>query len=145
MESWKKEYIRKLFHYSALRMNIEAAFLIKHPNVPTKLYKYRYFSDCHKSALENDVLYMCSPDRFNDPYDTTIYFDPDRFLMEDYTLAEFQDMIAELQAANTRGEKWRPSPIKRPISAQRMAGPVSGRNFEERTKREGYNSFEHYR
>ena len=128
MESWKKEYIRKLFHYSALRMNIEAAFLIKHPNVPTKLYKYRYFSDCHKSALENDVLYMCSPDRFNDPYDTTIYFDPDRFLMEDYTLAEFQDMIAELQAANTRGEKWRPSPIKRPIRHKewqdRLAGEI---------------------
>jgi hypothetical protein len=114
--------------------DIEASFMIKHPNVPTKLYKYRSFLDSHKSALENEVLYMCSPDRFNDPYDTAIYFDPDRFLIEDYTLAEFQDMIAELRAASAHGEAWRPKPIRKPVRQKEWQDRVSGEILKNEPK-----------
>lgn len=40
MELWQKQLIRGLFHYSTEHMDIERAFLVKHPHVPDRLYKY---------------------------------------------------------------------------------------------------------
>jgi hypothetical protein len=64
MELWQKQLIRSLFHYSAKRMNIERAFMVKHPHVPSHLYKYRQFTPNHMGALEKSVLWMSSPDKF---------------------------------------------------------------------------------
>ena len=89
MERWQKQVIRSRFHYSAKRMQIERAFLIKHPHVPDRLCKYRKFSRDHLDALKRNVLWMSSPDRFNDPYDAAVSFDPDRFLVEEQSAQEF--------------------------------------------------------
>jgi hypothetical protein len=62
MERWQRQLIKLLFPYSAKRMRIESAFMIKEPHIPKLLYKYRSFSSNHKSALEKNVLFMSSPD-----------------------------------------------------------------------------------
>src|ERR1039458_1919090 len=97
MDPWKRQFIRDLFPYSASRVQMERAFLAKHPHIPTSLYKYREFSSNHIDALKKNVLWMSSPDRFNDPYDTTIHFDPNRFLVEDQSLEEFMASLEELE------------------------------------------------
>ena len=115
MESWQRQFIRHLFPYSASHLQIEQAFLVKHLHIPSLLYKYRDFTDTHLDALKRGVLYMSSPNRFNDPFDTTVYFDPSRFIVEDLPAHEL------IKRAKTRDElfgsqeTWHPEPIKNPI------------------------------
>ena len=111
----KMETIRYLFPYSASRLRIDQAFVVKHPHVPSRLYKYRYFSDRHKDALAKGILWISSPDKFNDPYDSGVYFDPDRFFVEDQSAQEFIEKGKEMQAAINSGANWVPGPIANPI------------------------------
>jgi hypothetical protein len=83
MELWKKQLVRSLFHYSPEFMNIERAFMVKHPHVPQRLYKYRQFSDNHLDAFKKNVLWLSSPDRLNDPYEGRVSFNVDRFIVDD--------------------------------------------------------------
>jgi hypothetical protein len=64
MENWKRQFIRLLFHYSAHRIRPKEADLVKHPNVPSALF--RRFCDQHKEALVRGVLWRASPSHFND-------------------------------------------------------------------------------
>jgi hypothetical protein len=73
MECWKKKLVRMMFPYSAKRLRIEDAFLLKDKHIPGKLYKYRAFTDNHLQALEEGVLWVSAPERFNDPYDTAVF------------------------------------------------------------------------
>ena len=115
MEPWQRQIIRSLFPYSASRMRIEDAFRIKHPHVPEFLYKYRQFNPCHLDALRRGVLYMSSPDRFNDPFDTTIFFDPERFIVEDFSVEEFIQHAKDIEQSVQSGVPWRPKPINNPV------------------------------
>ena len=115
MEKWKREFIRYLFPYSASRLRIEPAYVVKHPHVPPLLHKYRQFSGRHKDALAKGVLWMSSPDKFNDPYDSGVWFDPDRFLVEDQSAHEFIKTAKEMQAAISSGAHWVPKPVANPI------------------------------
>jgi hypothetical protein len=63
--------------------------MIKHPHVPSKLYKFRNFSSNHLDALRRNMLWMSSPNRFNDPYEAAVKFNPDRFIVDDLTAHEF--------------------------------------------------------
>ena len=112
MDKWKKNLVRCLFHYSACNLQTEHAFYIKNLHIPQRLYKYRKFSDQHKRALENGILYRCSPDKFNDPYDTAVYFNVDRLLMEDRSLEE---AVQAAEVATVEATPYSPKPIQEPI------------------------------
>ncbi len=116
MECWQKQLIRSLFHYSRKRMNIERAFIVKTPHIPKRLYKYRQFTRNHVDALEKNVLWMSSPDNFNDPFDSTVSFDPNRFLVENQSVDGFVAMTNELQRTVTAGGTWRPKTLVNPIT-----------------------------
>jgi hypothetical protein len=115
MEKWKREFIKYLFPYSAHQLKIEAAMAVKHPHVPSQLYKYRRFTEQHREALAKGVLWRCSPDRFNDPYDSAVYFDPTRFLVEDQPIQEFLASMNEATGKIDAGTPWHPAPIQRPV------------------------------
>ena len=115
MERWQRQFIRYLFPYSASRMQIEPAFVVKQPHIPQFLYKYREFEPTHLDALRRGVLYMSSPDRFNDPFDTTVFFDPSRFVVEDVPAKEFIKRAKEINCGERSGEPWLPKAIKKPI------------------------------
>src|SRR4051794_8257329 len=114
MDLWQKQFIRSLFHYSAKRMNIEKAFMVKHPHVPEKLYKYRQFTDFHKQALDSGVLWMSSPERFNDPYDAAVSFDVDRFIVEDLSCEQFLEDMREMSSIVKAGGSWQPRKVTHP-------------------------------
>ena len=112
MENWRKELIRSLFHYSARRLQIERAFQIKNPHVPNSLYKYRQFCENHIDALSNNVLWRCSPNGFNDPYDTSIYFNIDHILIENVSL---EDVIQNTNMLSDEPISGRPRRLLDPI------------------------------
>ncbi len=116
MELWQKQMIRRLFHYSAKRLNIELAFMANHPHVPTYLYKYRQFTPNHLDALSKDILWMSSPDRFNDPYDAAVSFDPDRFLVEDQSAEAFLKEAQEMDRTIKAGGRWQPRKLTQPVA-----------------------------
>ncbi len=82
---------------------------------------------------------MSSPERFNDPFDTTVYFDPGRFLIEDLPPLEFIEKVKKLDAARAKGEPFRPEALVRPISsrdwrAKVEAGLLAGEPADRREK-----------
>lgn len=117
MELWQKQLVRSLFHYSTKRMDIERAFLVKHPHVPAHLYKYRQFTEYHLDALKKDVLWLSSPDWLNDPYEAQVSFDVDRVIVEDQSVDDFLKEGRKAQRAIEAGEDWRPGELARPIDA----------------------------
>jgi hypothetical protein len=86
MECWEKQFVRMLFPYSAERLRIGQAYTLKERHIPRKLYKYRSFNERHLQGLRDGVLWMSAPERFNDPYDSVIYFDSRRFWTEDLSV-----------------------------------------------------------
>lgn len=117
MELWQKQLVRSLFHYSTRHMDIERAFMVKHPHVPLRLYKYREFSDRHVDALKKDILWVSSPDKLNDPYEAQVSFDVDRFIVEDQSVEEFLADSREARRAMEAGEDWHPQRPAHPIRA----------------------------
>ena len=115
MEKWRKQLVRYLFHYSARHLQIERAFMIKDPNIPDKLYKYRSFTDNHKRALCSNTLWRSPPAKFNDPFDTLTYFDPGRLLIEDRSP---EDTISYAKQLQNVPSSRRPSPVLSPIRAR---------------------------
>lgn len=112
MNNWQKKLVRLLFHYSSENLQIEHAFHIKNAHIPQRLYKYRSFCSGHKDALEKNVLRRCSPNKFNDPFDTAIYFNPDKLLMEDRSL---EDAVRAAERVSEEATPHRPEPIRKPI------------------------------
>lgn len=49
-------------------------------NIPTSLFKYRAINEYSLSNLENETLWLTSADKFNDPYDSSLYLSLDRNL-----------------------------------------------------------------
>lgn len=126
MEPWKRQFIRYLFPYSLARQKIELAFIVKHPHVPNYLYKYREFNPRHLAALREGVLWMSSPDRFNDPFDTTIFFDSNRFIVEDESPEEAIESAKELQRVTSAGGLFKPKPLTRLLTrSQRLCGSIT--------------------
>jgi Protein of unknown function (DUF2971) len=92
-----------------------SGIIVKHPHIPSALCKYRDFRDQHKDALSKGVLWRSSPDRFSDPYDSAVYFDQPRFLIEDWTLRELMTAVEEMKRGGARGDRWTPPLITNPI------------------------------
>ena len=113
MGKWKKELVRYLFPYSAQNLQIERAFFLKNPHVPQRLYKYRSFCEEHKDALTRNILWRCSPDKFNDPYDSSVYFNVDKLLMEDRSP---EDILRTVEMASDESPLRRPAPLKKAVS-----------------------------
>ena len=56
--------------------------------MPNSLYKYRQFCKKHKDALCANVLLSCRPNKFNDPYDTSVYVNMNHILVENVSLED---------------------------------------------------------
>lgn len=96
-------------------MNIEHAFMVKHPHVPGRLYKYRQFTANHLDALNRNILWISSPDRFNDPHDAAVSFNADRFFVEDQTAKDFISFSNEFMRAVNSGGNWQPKKLTFPV------------------------------
>lgn len=117
MESWLRIFIRKLFPHTASRLDIDGAFSVKHDHVPKKLYKYRAFNNYSREALKSDQLWFSSPSNFNDPFDTTIFFDTNSFLVDDLSVDQVLQNIEKIKALEKRGERWEAPLVSSPVTS----------------------------
>jgi len=73
---WKDDFIDLLFPTDPQMMKIEEAMILKSDNIPKSLFKYKSFDEKGHSLkmLEDDLIWLSSPEKFNDPYDCALTY-----------------------------------------------------------------------
>lgn len=67
--SWVEEFIACFDVAKREELEIEKAFWIKAAHLPKAIFKFRSVSEYSLENLRNDTVWLCSPDKYNDPYD----------------------------------------------------------------------------
>ena len=71
----------------------EEAWNIRQKNMPDKIFRYRAVSEHSLKDLKNDTVWLSSPDKYNDPYDSTRTVNVERLLAT--RLADSEDFSDE--------------------------------------------------
>jgi len=77
---WTQDFIACIDGSTFDQPRFDEALSIKQAHLPKRIYKYR--RDCSNSRrnLENDTVWLSSPDAYNDPYDCWFRFSQDDLL-----------------------------------------------------------------
>lgn len=67
--NWKQEFRQLMESCDENIFNIEEAQILKNQNIPSKLYKYRPVNKYSLNNLEEDTVWLNSPNDYNDPYE----------------------------------------------------------------------------
>lgn len=67
--NWKYEFRQLMESCDENILNIEKAQILKNQNIPSKLYKYRPVNEYSLNNLEEDTVWLNSPNDYNDPYE----------------------------------------------------------------------------
>lgn len=67
--SWIEQFVEMLFPLDGRKLNIEGAYLLKHRNLPSSIFKYRSVTDSSLKNLEDGTVWLADPKSLNDPYD----------------------------------------------------------------------------
>ena len=68
-EPWIEELLRIIYSGRIINNRLKEAKILKNSHLPGKIYKYRCFNENSLRNLEEDTVWLASPDRYNDPYD----------------------------------------------------------------------------
>lgn len=66
---WIDEFLKLMTDSTIPQGVIDIAYELKDRNLPDKLYKFRTIGDYAISNLESDTVWLCSADKYNDPYE----------------------------------------------------------------------------
>ncbi|HXU93708.1 MAG TPA: DUF2971 domain-containing protein [Gallionella sp.] len=66
---WIDEFLTLMSSSTITLDAIERAYELKDKNLPNKLYKFRAINSNSISNFENDTVWLCSADKYNDPYE----------------------------------------------------------------------------
>lgn len=80
-----------------------------HSIIPQKLFRYRSCSEEQFDALNNDIIYASTADKFNDPYDCLIRVDK-KFVMDSVSNGASKSYIRSLRDMLNSGKPW-PYPL----------------------------------
>lgn len=69
---WKNEFVNFLSSPKIDEVKIEEAMMLKHKNLPYKIYKYRSVNEDSLNNLRNNTVWLSAPEGFNDPYDCSM-------------------------------------------------------------------------
>lgn len=75
---WVDEFVEMLFPLDARKLNIEGAYLLKHANLPTSIFKYRSVTESSLKNLQDGTVWLADPRSLNDPYDCAHFTDMNR-------------------------------------------------------------------
>lgn len=73
MDTWIEEFLRCVNN-----LQIEESVLIKNENLPEKIFRYRPANEHSLDNLKNDTVWLCSPNKYNDPYDSEVTLDSEQ-------------------------------------------------------------------
>ena len=69
--------------------------------LPQKLYRYRSCSTLNLDAFDKDLIYAVTADKFNDPYDTLVYYNKDNIIAQIRNSVDFFQVFKQsLEEAN---------------------------------------------
>lgn len=75
-DNWIDELRQKFFTANVEELDVNGAIEVKQKHIPQKLFKYREVNEFSIQNLQSSTLYCTYPSTFNDPYDSTLIFDP---------------------------------------------------------------------
>ncbi len=67
--NWKDEFRQLMESCDENILNIDKAQILKNQNIPSKLYKYRPVNKYSINNLQEDTVWLNSPNDYNDPYE----------------------------------------------------------------------------
>jgi len=66
---WIDEFLELMSGSTISHSAIDMVYALKNRNLSSKLYKFRAVNDYAISNLETDTVWVCSADKYNDPYE----------------------------------------------------------------------------
>jgi len=110
---WKDEFVSIMSGATISLEDIERAITLKDEHLPPKIYKFRTVNECAISNLSSDTVWVCSADKYNDPYEccTTLNFEAIHRTIQNHHFDELlsrnnlgsqlsQDEISKIRDAN---------------------------------------------
>jgi hypothetical protein len=80
MKDWIRQLIACIASEEVGSVRIEEAISIKYQNRPKGVFKYRFNDRRSRQNLRHDLVWVCSPSSYNDPYDSSITVEPDTLM-----------------------------------------------------------------
>lgn len=74
-EDWIQDLRRYFFSCRQQDLDVEAAIQLKKQHIPRSLYKYRAVNDYALKNLKDDSVWCTHAADYNDPYDSSLYFE----------------------------------------------------------------------
>lgn len=93
-EEWQQRMVACMESQEAKDVRMEEALAIKYENRPSSVFKYREINDRSLRNLEDDLVWVCSPTDYNDPYDSSISITTET-LTSTILMAGVQELIAQ--------------------------------------------------
>lgn len=100
--SWKDAFTEKLFALDARKLDIEAAYRLKHANLPSAIFKYRDVRTYSLANLSEGTVWLADPRTLNDPYDCAHFID--QAALEKKLLMTLPPGLAEMLPTTRRDE-----------------------------------------
>jgi len=69
MSNWKEEFVKCLEGSTSGHSQLEKALAMKAEHMPKHIYRYQPDRDNRRNSLENNTIWLSSPEKYNDPYD----------------------------------------------------------------------------
>jgi hypothetical protein len=71
---WREDFVRCLEESTTVNSCVAEAIGVKERHLPKRIYKYRYDTDRARTSLKAGTVWMASPESYNDPYDSSLFF-----------------------------------------------------------------------
>jgi hypothetical protein len=104
MNDWIKRMVACLTPEEVGDVNVNEALAIKYQNRPKSVFKYRCDNEKSRYNLENDLVWVCSPTSYNDPYDSSVSVTT-KALIETVLQDGAKKLMANRQAADIEARK----------------------------------------
>jgi hypothetical protein len=89
---WERTFVDCLEKHAVAHPRIDEALAIKQQNLPKRIYKYRQICPNHLKSLDNNTVWLSSPERYNDPYDCWLTL-PDGFAAALIAARVFDELV----------------------------------------------------
>jgi hypothetical protein len=81
-DKWIDDFVAMIEKATIAHNTHKEATALKNSHLPSKIYKYRRDNDCSRANLDNNLVWMASPNTYNDPFDCLFKVDEEQAIRE---------------------------------------------------------------
>jgi Protein of unknown function (DUF2971) len=96
---WIEEFLRLMTDSTLTLEAINHAYALKDKNLPAKIYKFRTINDYSISNLESDTVWICSADKYNDPYECSTTWST-QSVMQEHVRSSINRILGDIGLEN---------------------------------------------